>query len=66
MDNEFINKNFGSKDNFDKQLGLFNNQIKQNNINPEVMIKQMLSTGELPQDEFNRYKMIADILSKMM
>lgn len=52
---------FGGKQNFDTQFSNFANQMK--NINPEEKVRSMLQSGQMTQEQFNRFRDIANMIT---
>ena len=52
---------FGGQQNFQQRFAQFANQFRQSNTNsPEAVVRQMISSGQMTQEQFNQYRTIAN------
>ena len=54
---------FGGQQNFQNQLNSYSQQCQQQGINPEQSVQQLVNSGCMTQDTFNKYAQIANMLT---
>ena len=57
---ELINKLFGNQSNLEQQLHNVKNNMAMNNQNPQAMVQQMLDSGKMSQDQFNKCREVVN------
>lgn len=57
---ELINKLFGNQSNLEQQLHNAKNNMAMNNQNPQAMVQQMLDSGKMSQDQFNKCREVVN------
>lgn len=62
--NGFLNGIFGGKQQFQNMLNGYISQYKQNNnISPQEKVQQLLNSGQMTQEQFERFRTIANQLT---
>ena len=54
---------FGGQQNFQNQLNSYSQQCQQQGINPEQQVQNLVNSGRMSQETFNRYAQIANMLT---
>lgn len=54
---------FGSISNFNQQFNQFANQMRSVNTNPQEAVQNLLSSGQMSQDQFNKFSQIANMIT---
>lgn len=61
--NDPITSLFGSMQNFQNQKQAIEQQISQAGLSPEQIVRNLISTGQMSQEQFMRYSQIANMIS---
>lgn len=54
---------FGGQQNFQNKLDSYSQQCQQQGINPEQQVQNLVNSGRMSQETFNRYAQIANMLT---
>lgn len=54
---------FGGQQNFLSQFNNLKNQFSMQGINPQQRVQDMLNSGQMSQDQFNRLRAMANLIS---
>lgn len=54
---------FGNLQNFQQQFNQFSSQIYQQGQNPQQIVQNLLNSGRMSQDQFNKFSQIASMLT---
>lgn len=60
--NSILNR-FGGQQNFQNQLNSYSQQCQQQGVNPEQRVQELVNSGRMSQETFNRYAQIANMLT---
>lgn len=58
---DFITQMFGSMQNFNSKFNMFKQQFGQQD--PKMMVQQLLNSGRMSQSDFNRLRMMANMIT---
>lgn len=51
---------FGGFNNFNTQFNQFAGQFQNGQMNPEMIVRNLLNTGQMTQEQFNQYRDMAN------
>lgn len=51
---------FGGFNNFQQNFMNFANQVRQSGQSPEMMVRQLLNSGQMTQEQFNQFSSMAN------
>lgn len=54
---------FGNFNNFHNQFNQFANRVNSQNMDPKQAVQNLLNSGQMSQDQFNRLSQIANMLT---
>lgn len=54
---------FGNFNNFQQRFNQFATQIRNSNTNPQEAVQQMLNSGQMSQEQFNRLSQMANMIT---
>lgn len=63
---DLITNIFGNIQNFQMQKQMIEQQLQQSGQSPEQLVRDLISSGQMTQEQFMQYSQIANALSSMM
>lgn len=54
---------FGNMQNFQQQFIQFQQQFSKTKQNPQEVVQQLMQSGQMTQEQFNRFSPIADMIT---
>ena len=54
---------FGNMNNFNQQFNQFASQMRKANTNPQEAVQNLLNSGQMSQEQFNRLSQIANMIT---